>query len=48
MAKPILKTPDLENDDAKRFLSMHNDLVLTSEKQALLDSFVKTYKLHKK
>jgi len=47
MAKPIVKTPDLTGEDAKRFLKMHTDTTLTNEKRELFKDFVSVYRKHK-
>jgi|GEM_PF-3119220 len=47
MAQPIVRTPDLEGKDAKRFIKMHENLTLTKERSAFLENCVKVYKSHK-
>ncbi len=48
MAKPILKTPELEGFDAERFIKLHNEPTISIEDKAILKSCVETYLKNKK
>jgi hypothetical protein len=48
MAKPILRTPELEGTDAERFVKLHSEPTLSKEDRAILKSCVETYKKNSK
>jgi len=47
MAQPIIRTPDLEGKDAKRFLALHSEQTLSKKDKQILKSSVQTYQNHK-
>ncbi len=48
MAKPILKTSNLEGKEADRFMEMYKELTLDPKVETVLKKCVETYKTHKK
>jgi len=47
MAKPIIRTPALEGAEAQRFLEMHKDMTITTQKEKFLRSCVEVYRKSK-
>ena len=48
MAKPIIRTPDLEGEDAVRFIKLHGEKTLSKKDEDILRACVSTYRKHKK
>jgi len=48
MAKPILKTPELEGTDAERFVKLHSEATISEKDKDILRSCVETYRKNKK
>lgn len=48
MAKPILKTPELQGADAERFVKLHSEATISEEDRNILKTCVETYRKNKK
>ncbi len=48
MAKPILRTPELEGVDAERFIALNSEQTLSEKDRSILKSCVETYRRNKK
>ena len=48
MAKPILRTPELEGADAERFIALHSEQTISEKDRDILKSCVEVYRRNKR